>query len=71
IDGYNGPTEYSVSAGISIPFALAYDSRSFLHISGQFVRVQPGTEGMITENYFRLNVGLSFMERWFRKIQAD
>ena len=71
IDGNNGPSEYTLSAGISVPFAFSYDSRSMLHISGQFVRVQPGNRGMVTENYFRLNVGVSFMERWFMKIQAD
>ncbi|MBO7588912.1 MAG: hypothetical protein J6T18_05750 [Bacteroidaceae bacterium] len=71
IDGRKGPSEYAVGAGISIPFAFSYDSRSMLHVSGQYVRVQPGSGGMITENYFRLNVGVSFMERWFMKIQAD
>lgn len=71
IDGKDGPSEYSVSAGISIPFAFSYDSRSMLHISGQFTRVQSGGAGMINENYFRLNVGVTFMERWFMKIQAD
>ena len=71
IDGKDGPSEYSLSAGISIPFAFSYDSRSMLHVSGQFVRVQPGSGGMITENYFRLNIGVTFMDRWFMKIQAD
>ncbi len=71
IDGKKGPSEYVLSAGISVPFAFSYDSRSMLHVSGQFVRVQPGSGGMITENYFRINVGVSFMERWFMKIQAD
>ena len=44
---------------------------SYLHVSGEFVRVQPMTKGMITENYVRINIGVTFMERWFMKLMVD
>jgi len=28
-------------------------------------------KGMITENYLRINIGVTFMERWFMKLMVD
>ena len=66
-----GPMQFGVSAGISIPFTTSYNSMSHLHVSGEFVRVQPSEKWMVTENYFRLNLAVTFMERWFMKIMVD
>lgn len=66
-----GPMQFGVSAGISLPFNTSYNSMSHLHVSGEFVRVQPSEKWMITENYFRLNLAVTFMERWFMKIMVD
>lgn len=71
IDGSKGPMEFGVSAGFSMPFNTAYNSMSYLHVSGEFVRVQPMVKGMITENYIRINIGVTFMERWFMKLMVD
>ena len=67
----NGPMEFGVSAGFSLPFNTSYNSMSYFHVSGEFVRVQPMTKGMITENYIRINLGVTFMERWFMKLMVD
>ncbi len=67
----NGPMEFGVSAGFSLPINSSYNSMSYLHVSGEFVRVQPMTKGMITENYIRINLGVTFMERWFMKLMVD
>ncbi|MBO7436474.1 MAG: hypothetical protein J6T97_01510 [Bacteroidaceae bacterium] len=67
----NGPLQFGVSAGFSLPFSSAYNSMSYLHVSGEFVRVQPMAKGMITENYVRINIGVTFMERWFMKLMVD
>ena len=67
----NGPIQLGVSAGFSVPISNAYNSMSYLHVSGEFVRVQPMSKGMITENYIRINVGVTFMERWFMKLMVD
>lgn len=67
----NGPLQFGVSAGFSVPISNAYNSMSYLHVSGEYVRVQPMGKGMITENYIRINVGVTFMERWFMKLMVD
>ena len=66
-----GPMQFGVSAGISLPINTAYNSMSYLHISGEYVRVEPMVKGMITENYLRINIGVTFMERWFMKLMVD
>jgi hypothetical protein len=63
--------QLGVSAGISFPINTAYNSMSYLHISGEYVRVEPMAKGMITENYLRINIGVTFMERWFMKLMVD
>lgn len=65
INGVNGPKEYSVSAGFGLPIMNTYNNRSVLNISGQWVH--QALPGMISENMFRINLGLTFNERWFAK----
>lgn len=67
----DGPLQFGVSAGFSIPITTSYNSMSYLHVSGEYVRVQPMAKGMITENYIRINIGVTFMERWFMKLMVD
>lgn len=71
VGGANGPLQFGVSAGFTVPISNAYNSMSYLHVSGEYVRVQPMSRGMITENYIRINVGVTFMERWFMKLMVD
>ena len=66
-----GPMQFGASAGLTIPVTPGYQSMSYLHISGEYVRVQPLVKGMITENYLRINIGVTFMERWFMKLMVD
>ncbi len=69
INGQDGPKEISVSAGFGIPIANNYNNRSILNISGQWVH--SAVKGMLTENTFRINIGLTFNERWFMKWKVD
>lgn len=71
VGGSKGPMQFGVSAGFTMPITTAYNSMSYLHVSGEYVRVQPMAKGMITENYLRINIGVTFMERWFMKIMVD
>ena len=71
VGGSKGPMQMGVSAGFTMPITTAYNSMSYLHVSGEYVRVQPMAKGMITENYLRINIGVTFMERWFMKIMVD
>ena len=72
VNGQDGPHELSVSAGFGIPFSNAINSymvRPVLNISGQWV--QQSAPGLLRENSFRINIGLTFNERWFAKWKVD
>ena len=69
INGQNGPKEVSVSAGFGIPIANMHNNRSVLNISGQWVH--NAADGFVTENMFRINIGITFNERWFMKWTVD
>ena len=69
INNQNGPSELSVSAGFGIPIKNSYNNRSVLNISGQWVR--SSAKNFITENTFRINIGLTFNERWFMKWKVE
>lgn len=69
VNGQKGPREISVSAGCGIPIMNGYNSRSILNVSGQWVRSE--AKGLIKENTFRINIGLTFNERWFMKWKVE
>lgn len=69
INGQDGPKEIGVSAGFGIPIVNNYNNRSMLNVSGQWVH--SAAKGMLTENTFRINIGLTFNERWFMKWKVD
>lgn len=69
INGQDGPKELSMSLGFGIPIVNGYNNRSMLNISGQWINNE--AKGMIKENTFRLNIGLTFNERWFMKWKVD
>ena len=68
IDGKEGAKEYGVSFGFGLPL---FQSRSLLNISGQYVKVSPKVTGMLEENTLRVNIGLTFNERWFLKWKVN
>ncbi len=70
IDNKDGNKEYGISLGLGIPLHF-YNSRSILNISGQYIKVSPSIKGMLEENYLRINIGLTFNERWFMKWKVD
>ncbi len=69
VNGAKGPREISVSAGIGIPLVNSWNNRSTLNISAQWVNTS--ADNFIRENSFRLNIGLTFNERWFAKWKVD
>ena len=71
VNGQDGPYDYNVSLGVGLPIINRWNNRSILNISAQYERVQPKVAGMITENYLRLCIGISFNERWFMKWQVE
>ena len=69
INSQNGPSEFAVSAGFGMPLYNSWNNRSTLHISAQWVHSM-GCD-LIKENSFRINIGLTFNERWFAKWKVD
>ena len=72
IKGLKGCEEYGVSAGVSLPFFNNNNrsSHATLHISGQYIHMRPQSAGLITENYLRINIGITFNESWFMKLKV-
>ena len=65
----DGPSEMTVSAGFGIPIYNSWNNRSILNISAQWVR--NSASAFVKENTFRINIGLTFNERWFAKWKVD
>ncbi|KAA6333954.1 hypothetical protein EZS27_017685 [termite gut metagenome] len=60
--------EYGITGGIALPLPR---TRSILNVSAQYIKVGGPTATMLDENQLRINVGLTFNERWFFKRQVD
>lgn len=69
INGQDGPRELSATLGLGIPIVNNYNNRSVLNISAQWSN--RSADGMLKENCFRINVGLTFNERWFAKFKVE
>lgn len=61
----DGPKEISISAGVGIPIINSYNNRSVLNISAQYVQSQ--AKGALKDNTIKINIGLTFNEKWFQK----
>lgn len=65
INGADGPKELGASIGFGLPLSKRHSNRSILNVSAQWVNVK--AKDLINENTFRINIGLTFNERWFAK----
>ena len=65
----DGPKELTLSAGFGIPIVNTWNNRTSLNISAQWVH--NSAKDLLTENTFRINIGLTFNERWFAKWKVD
>ena len=70
VNGQEGAREYGVSLGFGLPLEV-FQGRSILNLSGQYVKVSPKAKGMLEENYLRINIGLTFNDRWFMKWKVE
>ena len=70
VNGQEAAREYGVGAGLTFPISSRWGwmtQRSIISVSGEWVKFDPQIKGVLTENYLRLSVGLTFNERWFVK----
>ena len=65
----DGPKKITVSAGFGIPLVNSWNNRSVLNVSFQWVN--QSVKNLVTENSFRVTIGLTFNERWFAKWKVD
>jgi len=63
-------SDYSVSAGIGIPVGMGRLS-SMINISGQYGIMGSSDPSLIKQNYWRVNFGFTFCDRWFQKFRYD
>lgn len=72
VDGRQAAREYGVSLGFACPIFTRWNTLggrqfSILNVSGGWVKVDPIVDGVLTENYLRLSLGLTFNQGWFYK----
>lgn len=72
VNGQEAAHEYGISAGVAVPITSQWGwlQSSILNISGEWVKIDPKIDGVLTENYLRLSIGLTFNECWFRKLKV-
>ena len=71
INGQNGPTELRLSIGAGLPIMNRLNNRSVVNFGLQWLRRSSSATNMITENYFLINLGITFNERWFLKYKIE
>ncbi len=69
INGQDGPKELTLSAGLGLPLLNKWENRSMLNISAGWVHTS--AKDLITDNTFRISLGLTFNERWFAKFRIN
>ena len=64
----DGAREYGVSLGFGFPIL---QNKSLVQVSGQYVKVSSSGDGIgLDESMFKLNIGITFNERWFMKMKV-
>ena len=70
VDGQEATREYGVGGGITFPISTRFGlftQHTIISIIGEWVKVAPQISNVLTENYLRLSLGITFNERWFMK----
>ena len=71
VNGLDGGKEYGLTFGFGLPIQNVWNNRSVVNLSGQWVHVKPAAGQLITENYLRVVIGLTFDERMFAKWKVN
>ncbi len=61
---------YFVSAGLGLPVGIGRLS-SMVNLSVQYGQMGTTKSNLLKENYFRVNFGFTFSDRWFQKFRYD
>jgi hypothetical protein len=60
--------EYGIGLGLGIPLP---NKRSFVNLAFEYSRVQPVSNNLIDEQYFKISLSYTFNEQWFRKLRIQ
>ena len=71
VNGKEGPKEMRLTIGAGVPILNGINSRSVVNVGLQWMRRSAGGVGMIKEDYFVINLGVTFNERWFVKYKIE
>lgn len=71
VNGINCPAEFTASIGVGVPIINRINSRSVVNVGLQYVGRPTGNNGLVKENFFMINIGLNFNERWFMKFKIQ
>ena len=69
VNGQDGPSEFGITAGVGLPISNNINRGPMANVSLQWMRRNPSVGNMITEDYFMVNVGVTFAEAWFMKFK--
>ncbi|MDR1525565.1 MAG: hypothetical protein LBS79_09995 [Tannerella sp.] len=64
----NSYKEYGATLGFGFPIS---DTRSFINVSFEYLKIQPELKTMINESYLRMTLSYTFNEYWFFKRKVD
>ncbi|MEI8137065.1 MAG: hypothetical protein WCH21_07070 [Bacteroidota bacterium] len=63
-------SNYALTAGVGFPVGFGRLS-SMVNISAQYGKMGTTTNNLIKENYWKINFGFTFSDRWFQKFKYD
>ncbi len=63
-------SNYAVSAGLGLPVGIGRLS-SMVNISATYGILNSSNASLMKENYWRINFGFTFCDRWFQKFRYD
>ena len=71
VNNANGPYELRMGIGAGLPITNKNNSRSIVNVGVQWLRRSASGTGMVKEDYFVINLGMTFNERWFMKYKIE
>ena len=71
VNEQDGPYEMRMNVGAGIPITNKLNNRSVVNVGLGWLRRSASGAGMIKEDYFVLNLGVTFNERWFMKYKIN
>lgn len=69
--GSGGFKEYGVTVGLGLPFRDMYGKVSMLNIGFGYTKQKPDVSNMISQDMYKISIGMNINELWFRKFRFN